>query len=137
MAVPGDVAAGLERLADGPRETMGRRLAQVLVGALEEPESRGIVLGRVRSASSHPEAADLVRRAVSSDILRLARAMSTDRPELRATLIGTQLVGLALARHIVRVEPLASLPPDDLVDVLAPVLQRYLTEPLEMPNSPA
>ncbi len=37
------------------------------------------------------------------------------------------MVGLVMARHVVGVEPLASLEPEALVDVLAPTLQRYLT----------
>jgi hypothetical protein len=33
-------------------------------------------------------------------------------------------------RHVVRVEPLASLPSEDLARAIAPSLQRYLTGPL-------
>jgi hypothetical protein len=47
MTLPPAVAAGLERLADGPRETVGRRLAELVVGALENPASRAVVLGRI------------------------------------------------------------------------------------------
>jgi Tetracyclin repressor-like, C-terminal domain len=35
-----------------------------------------------------------------------------------------------MARHIVRVEPIASLPSDELTQAIAPTLQRYLTGPL-------
>jgi hypothetical protein len=35
-----------------------------------------------------------------------------------------------VARYVVRVEPLASLEPEEIVDVLAPTFQRYLVEPL-------
>ena len=53
MALPPAAAEALERIADGPRETVGRRLAELIVGLLENPETRAIVLGRIRSAVSH------------------------------------------------------------------------------------
>lgn len=130
MVLPEAVADALERLADGPAETVGRRLAQLVVGALEAPASRTILLGRIRSASSHPDAAALVRETVTRDVARLVSAVSDDRPELRAVLVGTQIVGLALARYVVLVEPLASMAPDDVVDVVAPTFQHYLVGPL-------
>src|SRR5215207_3013663 len=92
-----------------------------------------LVLGRIRSASSHPDAAALVRETVTRDVGRLAAAVTDDRPETRAVLVGSQVVGLALARHVVRVEPLASLPAADVVDFIAPVFQHYLVGPLGEP----
>ena len=126
MALPPTVAEAMAALADGPKATVGRRLAEVIVGMLENPRSRSIVLGRIRSASSHPDAADLVRETVTRDIGRLAAAVTDDEPETRAVLVGSQIVGLALARHVVRVEPLASMPAADVVDYIAPVFQHYL-----------
>lgn len=131
MALPPAVADAIAALADGPRTTVGRRLAEVVVGMLEDPRSRSVVLGRIRSASSHPEAAALVRETVTRDVGRLVAALTDDAPETRAVLVGSQLVGLALARHIVRVEPLASLPAADVVDYIAPTFQHYLVETLK------
>ena len=131
MALPPAVAEGIAGLADGPTESVGRRLAQVVVGMLEDPRSRSIVLGRIRSASSHPDAAALVRETVSRDIGRLVAAVTDDEPEIRAVLVGSQIVGLALARYIVRVEPLATLPAAGVIDYLAPAFQHYLVGPLK------
>jgi AcrR family transcriptional regulator len=130
MALPPAVAEAMAGLADGPTESVGRRLAEVIVGMLEDPRSRSIVLGRIRSASSHPEAAALVRETVERDVGRLVAALTDDEPETRAVLVGSQVVGLALARHVVRVEPLASMPAADVVDHIAPTFQHYLVGPL-------
>lgn len=46
---------------------------------------------------------------------------------LRATLVGSQLVGLAVSRYVLRLEPLASTPADELARHLGPTLDRYLT----------
>lgn len=130
MALPPAVAEAMAGLADGPLESVGRRLAEVIVGMLEDPRSRSIVLGRIRSASSHPDAAALVRETVTRDVGRLVAALTDDEPETRAVLVGSQIVGLALARYVVRVEPLASLPAADVVDYIAPTFQHYLVGPL-------
>jgi AcrR family transcriptional regulator len=126
MALPRAVTEALAALANGSRANVGRRLAEVIVGMLEDPRSRSIVLGRIRSASSHPDAAALVRENLTHDLGRLVAALTDDEPETRAVLVGSQVVGLALARYIVRVEPLASLPAADVVEYIAPTLQHYL-----------
>jgi AcrR family transcriptional regulator len=110
---------------------VGRRLAEVLVGMLEDPARRSVIVGIVRSAVSEPEAARMVREVIGERILGIvARELSTDDAPLRAALVGSQMVGLVMARYVVGVEPLASLPAERLVEVLAPTLQRYLTGPL-------
>jgi AcrR family transcriptional regulator len=130
MALPPAIAAALERVADGPRETVGRRLAELIVGALENPASRTVVLGRIRCATTHPDAAALVRETVTRDLHGLASALTDDRPDERAVLVGVQVVGIALARYVVLVEPLASMSVEDVVELTAPTFQHYLVEPL-------
>ena len=56
--------------------------------------------------------------------------LAVDDAPLRASLVGSQMVGLVMARYVVGVEPLASEPPDAVANAIAPVLQHYLTEPL-------
>jgi hypothetical protein len=58
---------------------------------------------------------------------RLARAIDAPDPELRAALAGSQVVGMIMARYVVRVRPLAEADPDTVVAAIAPTLQRYLT----------
>lgn len=129
-ALPSELAAVMRGVADGPREDVGRRFAQAVGSMLENPATRQVVLARLRSAASHPEAAELVRELVSRDIGLLTRALTNDRPETRAVLVGTQIVGVAFARYVVRVEPLASMDATELVDVVAPTFQRLLVGPL-------
>jgi AcrR family transcriptional regulator len=131
MQLPAEFSGALVRIADGPREQMGNRLAELVVSALENPATRPVVLGRIRSASSHPHAAALVRETVTRDLSALTSAITDDRPDVRAVLVGAQVVGLALARYVVLVEPLASMSPSDVVELVAPTFQHYLVEPLK------
>ena len=50
---------------------------------------------------------------------------------IRASLIGSQMSGLVIARHIVGIEPLASLSTDEVADLIGPVLQHYITGSLQ------
>jgi hypothetical protein len=53
---------------------------------------------------------------------------------VRAEFVATQLVGVAMARYIVGLEPFASLPIEQIAETIAPTLQRYLTG--DLPGSP-
>ena len=50
-----------------------------------------------------------------------------DKPDVRAALIGSQLMGLAMARYIVSLEPVASASASELVAAVGPAIQRYIT----------
>ena len=125
---PIDVGATLAALAGGPRATIGERIVRMIVTTWDRPEVRPMVLGLVRSASSDPGAAAMFRRILVEGPL-LAVASATDAPdaELRATLAGTQLAGIALARYVAGLEPIASMEPDALAVAIGPTLTRYLT----------
>jgi AcrR family transcriptional regulator len=118
-----------EQAAADP-DAAGERVARMLVGWLEDPEDRSLIMARIRSAASEPAAAELVRQAVSADISEIARRLGGDRPDLRAGLVASQFVGLLMAREIVGLESLVRLSGDELVTLVAPTLQRYLTGPL-------
>jgi AcrR family transcriptional regulator len=131
MELPADAAERLGALAEGERETIGERLATVFATLLETPATRAVLMGRLRAAAAEPEAASLVHELVSRDLGRLAEAISDDRPETRAALAGSQLVGIGFVREIVGVEPLPSLSRAELAALLGPTLQHYLTGQLD------
>ena len=130
---PADVLPGL---VEGDRGEIGLRLARFLLGVLESDEGRRRMTGIVRSAASEPEAARLVRELISTRLLApMAQGLGVEDALVRASFCGVQVVGLVMARYVVAVEPLASLAPEQVVAIIAPNLQRLLTEPL--PAAPA
>jgi hypothetical protein len=50
-----------------------------------------------------------------------------EQARLRAMLAATNLVGTALLRYVMKVPPLATLPTEDVVRMIAPTVTRYLT----------
>lgn len=116
----------VERVLDGGTEDLGERLARNFLALWDDPES-GLV-GMLRAAATHEDAATMLRGFIEHAILgRVAQAIDSPDPQLRAALTGSQLIGLALARYIIRVEPIASADPERLVAAIGPTLQRYLT----------
>jgi AcrR family transcriptional regulator len=114
-------------LGPGP-DGVGHRLASFAVGMLETPSARRTMTGLLRAAASEEEAAVRVRDLLVSRLLTpLARHIGGDQPELRASLTGAQIAGLAFARHIVGLPRLAEASPEELVAAVGPVLQHYLT----------
>ena len=114
-------------LGPGP-DGVGHRLASFAVGMLETPSARRTMTGLLRAAASEEEAAVRVRDLLVSRLLTpLARHIGGDQPELRASLTGAQIAGLAFTRHIVGLPRLAEASPEELVAAVGPVLQHYLT----------
>jgi Tetracyclin repressor-like, C-terminal domain len=58
-------------------------------------------------------------------------ALGSDQPDIRGELCASQMLGLGLARYVLRFEPLASVSGDRVVAWAGPTLQRYLTGPLD------
>ena len=72
----------------------------------------------------------MIREFLAREIFgRLAVAVGSDDPELRAALAASQMVGLIMARYVVKVEPLASVDVEVIIPFVAPTLQRYLVGP--------
>lgn len=131
VELPFEPAQVLPMVFETGPEGAGERLAQVLLAGLENPDVRQRLVGLVRAAASEPEAAAMVRELLARRMgAQTLAALGVTDADLRATLIGSQVVGLVMARYIVAVEPLASLPPAAVAAAIAPNLQRYLTAPL-------
>ncbi|MEU2829631.1 TetR family transcriptional regulator [Streptomyces lavendulae] len=115
-------------VGDGP-EGIGERLARYFLGIWENPVSRAPLLAVIRSALTHEAAAKVLRGLILRRVLeRVAADLDVPDPTLRAELAASHMIGIALLRYVVRVEPLASAAPETIVALVAPTLQRYLTE---------
>jgi AcrR family transcriptional regulator len=118
-------------LVDGKHHA-GRHMVALVVRIWDQEGSRNPILTLVRAATTEPKAAEMLGAFLRERLFApLMERLGSDQPELRTTLAASQLVGMGLARHVLRVEPLASAQPADVVDWYAPTLQRYLTGKLE------
>ncbi|GAB2626333.1 TetR family transcriptional regulator [Streptomyces capparidis] len=112
---------------------LGERLTRTYLGLWENESTRNQMRGIMRSAVTHEGAAQLLRRYFIEQVsLPIAESTGKSHPEVRAVLATSVLLGMAMTRYIVQVEPIDTMSSDDLVACVAPVLQRYFTGPLPM-----
>ncbi len=130
LDIPFDPAQVLPELLDGDPGRIGERVVRRFVGIWDATGGAPLA-ALVRSVAGHEAAARMLRELVTRVLLVRLAAVAPDRPELRATLVGSQLIGLGMARYVVRIEPLASAPPEEVVAAVAPTVQRYLTGSLD------
>ncbi|MFJ3975116.1 TetR family transcriptional regulator [Streptomyces sp. NPDC090021] len=77
----------------------------------------------LRSAVTNERAAARMREVFATQVApALAAALGPERAVRTAGLVSTQLLGLALARYLLRLPAVTALTPDDLVAGLAPAL---------------
>jgi AcrR family transcriptional regulator len=131
IGFPIDPTVVLPAVLAGDRDALGERLVTTLLTVLEQPELHERLTGIIRGAATHPEMARMLREFLGRAVFEpIASALGGDEPRLRANLVGSQLVGLLMARYVVGIEPLASLPARRVAEVVAPTLERYLVGPL-------
>lgn len=119
-----------DAIGDAPLDEVGERLTRFILGLWENPASRTPLLAIVRSAVNNETAATVFRRLIATQVLRrVAAQLHLPDAELRVELAAAQLVGCAMLRYVIKVEPLASADPEQIVARLAPVVQGHLTGP--------
>lgn len=131
IALPIDPSDTLERVLSVDTEDLGRALLTGVLGVWESENSEAVIAAfRTMISSGDPA---LLRTFLMQVVLRDI-ATRVDDPAgsalERVNLVATQMSGLLLSRHILKLEPLASMTAERVVDWVAPTLQRYLTGPL-------
>ncbi|MBE1588606.1 TetR family transcriptional regulator [Nonomuraea angiospora] len=116
----------VKTLVEGPREEVGERLVRMILQVTASPETREPLLALIRSAMTNEQAVTMVREFFTNALLfQVADRMQV--PHLRIEAAFAQMFGIVMARYVIRLEPLASAGHDELVEVLAPTIQRYFT----------
>ncbi|RRD03500.1 TetR/AcrR family transcriptional regulator [Arachnia propionica] len=115
------------RVLTFPVERWGTELARAMEQVWTSPAAPALkAVVRRALASSHSPLEGYATRMILGPLAQQL-GLPEDEARLRAALVGSQLVGMVVARHIVGIEPLASLTSAEVIDLLAPTLQRHLT----------
>jgi len=128
MALPIDPRQIAARILDGPREELGRRIVTIFLGVWESDEGQQRMKAMLRSVVTSDEVARLMREGMTKMILEpVSQLLGVPDAKLRVSLIATHMIGVALARYVVELEPVASVDVNTLVDRITPAIQNYLT----------
>lgn len=119
----------LPDLSAAPREQLGATLIAHFVDRWEGDETLTALL---RAGATNEAAAERMREIFAERIAAMVRTFVADPAEaqIRAGLVASQVLGMALCRFILRLPPVVGLSKAEVVAWLGPTIQRYLTAPI-------
>jgi len=117
----------LPDLTDADPATLGQGLVRHFLAQWEGAEAGGGMQVLLRSAASNDAAAERLRDAFRAQVApAIARIGRPDTAQVRAGLVATQLLGLAMARYVLRLQPVTAMPAELIVRVIGGTIQRYV-----------
>lgn len=108
-------------------EDVAVRLVRRFLLLCESPRTRAVVVRLTQRSAGNARAGRVLYRMVSRTVVNpVARATGVQSSALRTELVVAQLVGIAMLRYVVKVEPLASATVDEVVDLASPAIRAAL-----------
>jgi len=129
LQAPIDPAKVLPAILAGGVDGIGERIVLTMLGVWDSPAG-GPAVALVRSAVTNELIAKMMKQFVVNRVLKkIAKDLEIDPTEgpLRASLVATQIGGVIMMRYILKIEPVASLPPATVAALIGPTIQRYIT----------
>ncbi|SOJ57081.1 HTH-type transcriptional regulator BetI [Mycobacterium simulans] len=111
-------------LEGADRDELGGLLVRHFLERWEGDEALVILL---RSSATNDEAAQRMREIFGTQLQPLvASLVPASEARVRAGLIATQILGMAVCRFVLRLQPVVEMTRDEVVEWLGPTIQRYL-----------
>lgn len=106
------------------------RVLRALLRTWDDPDRGAQLRLLVAAATQEPDLARLLTEVLQREMFgRLAETLRGPNADQRAAAFGTQLAGVVFARYVLRMEPVASAPADELFRHLVPGLRATLYPP--------
>ncbi|WP_322861638.1 TetR family transcriptional regulator [Mycobacterium europaeum] len=110
-----------------PKDELGRQLIRTVLDTWTDEEVGPILRAVVLTAAHEGKTREKLRLIVERGLIGGSTLGADEEDRLRRSgLIATQLIGFALLRYVWKIEPIASMPDDEVVAAVAPNLQRYV-----------
>jgi AcrR family transcriptional regulator len=129
---PFDAGVVAAEVQDVDPSEVGQYMARVFLEHWDRDEERNPIISLIYAALADPSAAAMLREFITTNLaLPVVTRAGGDRPELRAALLSSQLVGFGLSRYVLSYEALASTSSAELAAILGSLLQHTCTGALE------
>jgi AcrR family transcriptional regulator len=136
MRLPNHPTSAIPALLAPGIEGMGERLVRYTLDTLGDPQAREELLSLVRSGASAGHALQGLQDYIETGLVdRIVSKLGVPDARMRSALITSYLVGLALTRYGLRLEPLASANKEDVVKMVGPVIQDLLDPRKPVPRA--
>ncbi len=127
MALPINPAQLVASLLEGDPGTLAERLLRALVSVWDSPDAGAQMQAVAMTALGDPDMTSLIRDGIGREVIdRVAEHLGGPDGTRRAAAFSTQVAGLIFARYLLKVEPIASMQAQEIVDLLGPSLQLAL-----------
>jgi AcrR family transcriptional regulator len=131
LEIPVDPRALVPTVFDAGVEGAGERLLRLFLSVWDDPDARLPLIALVRSSFTEEGPETLLQQGILRMVFQPLRARLPEaEADRRVMLVASQMVGLVMTRYVLALEPLASMPPEEVVAWVAPTIQRYLDGPL-------
>jgi AcrR family transcriptional regulator len=131
LEIPVDPRELVPHVFDDGVPGAGERLVRLFLSVWDDPRTRLPLVALVRSSLVQEAPESLLQQGILRMLLTpLRAALPPAEADRRVQLVISQMSGLVLTRYLLALEPLASMPAEEVVGWVAPNIQRYLDGPL-------
>ena len=135
LAMPVRLDDAVAAIVTQAPEEMGRAAVRMFLTVWDSATGRTGFALLVRGAMSQPSAARMLREFLIREVIgRVVRAAAPEGDALdasvadrRSAAAASQMMGLGVMRYVVEFEPVASMSVEEVVDLIGPTIQRYIT----------
>ncbi len=136
MRLPVDPVSAIPALMAPGIEGMGERLVRFTLNTLRDPAARDDLISLARTGVSAGQAVTGLQDFIETGVVdRVAGMIGVPDARMRSALITSYLMGVATMRYGVRLEPLASASDEEVIRMVAPVIQDLLDPRRPIPGS--
>ncbi|MBM9504246.1 TetR/AcrR family transcriptional regulator [Actinacidiphila acididurans] len=139
MALVTNPAEAIAEALQGDPATFGPRALRTMLVSWDSAESGPALLGMLRRVAADDDSAALVREVLERELIdRVADRIGGPHARMRAMAFCTQMAGIIVTRYLLRMEPIASMPAEEVARLYGPAVRAALQDPVRRrPAGPA
>lgn len=123
MALPADPARIIHDILSQQSADLGRHLSKLALEAWEQAATAGTLSALFSALVTDEETQRIFRNYFVTEIVPVIKEFAGRDGALIAQVVGAYGAGLILLRYVVKMEPIASIKREDLMEILQPVLR--------------
>ena len=119
---------GIAAVLRTPLRRRGAALVRNLLSAWNNPPTAAVLRSIILTAAHEPVALERLQQVFRNSMIgAVADSLDDGERLVRGGLVASQLVGLSMTRYVWRLEPIWRVPDEDVISLIGPTIQRYLT----------
>lgn len=114
-------------MVEDPTRDFATRILRRFLKLCESPRTRSTMFRLVRGSTGSARTGRVLYRLINQTVVNpVARATGVQASAMKLELVASQLIGLAMLRYVIKVEPMASASVDEVIALAAPSIRATL-----------